>query len=168
MMHRFLVRQVLFVRRGCWPVNENPVGEPSLVCPLCALERHDDSQQTASFTNHGYITCLQCGRVSAIYLPDGTPVVPIVSGPRPDRLLVSVNGNADIRPALNGQVHLLDLVSLDEARPVQSVSFAIEPITLELGDQDEADEPQSQTGDTPLERLRRFRMPPELRLLAAS
>ena len=72
---QLVVREVKLPSR-CWPQASAASDEPSLVCPLCALSKHQDTERTAVFARSGYIVCQQCGLLSGIFLSDGTPIIP--------------------------------------------------------------------------------------------
>src|SRR5689334_1491659 len=70
----FTVRPV-HIPRHCWPMNA--VVEPTMVCPLCALEKHQNTGLTAIVARNGYIQCQRCERFAAVFAEDGTPIVPV-------------------------------------------------------------------------------------------
>lgn len=125
---KLLVRQVRLAKR-CWPPGDNLVADPSLVCPLCALEKHQ-AELSAGYSRQGYIRCATCDRLSAIYTPDGMSVVPLVSATRANGLIRALSAFETIRSALAGEVHLFDLVALDALQPIVEVTFEINTIVL--------------------------------------
>ena len=124
---QLVVREVKLPVR-CWPQASATSDEPSLVCPLCALNKHQDTERTALFSRSGYIVCQQCGLLSGIFLSDGTPVIPAKNA----AVLVGyADITAAVRQALSGSGHLLEFVIRDEHKPTEHVSFTFEPIVIE-------------------------------------
>jgi hypothetical protein len=124
---QLVVREVKLPLR-CWPQASAASDEPSLVCPLCALNKHQDSERTALFSRSGYIVCQQCGLLSGIFLSDGTPVIPAKNSAV---LIGYADVTAAVRQALAGSGHLLDFVVRDDLKPTEHVSFTFEPIVIE-------------------------------------
>ena len=124
---QLVVREVKLPLR-CWPQASAASDECSLICPLCALNNHQDTEKTALLSRSGYIVCTSCGLLSGIFLSDGTPVIPAKNS----AVLVGyAEVIASVRKALEGSGHLLDFVVRDETKPTEHVSFTFEPIVIE-------------------------------------
>lgn len=121
--------QEIRLRRQCFPF-EHVESEPSVVCPLCAVEKHDALSRTAVYLKSGYIKCHACGRVSAIVTVDGLSVIPgSLSVLNVRRLL---NELSQLRSALSGNGELLDLL-VEEKHPAEEAPFNLYRIVLEGG-----------------------------------
>jgi hypothetical protein len=127
MTTRFLVREIRF-KPGCWPLQAVDPAALNLVCPLCVL---DGRAMAKTAVLQHYIRCEheQCGRMSAIYAPDGLMALFPLAG---SSLLTKLDGAmALVRSALQGDGPLLtDILELDGNRPVIVMSSRVTPIKL--------------------------------------
>ena len=129
MSARYLVREIRYAP-SCWPAQSVDAVEPYLVCPLCALTGRT-SKKTAVL--HHFIACRhqQCGKLSAVYAPDG--LLPLFPAGGPTLLAALGEAEEQVRKALTEQGSLVsELMVIDDSRPVVTVSFRIERIRLPL------------------------------------
>ncbi len=141
--------QEIHMRRHCFPL-EHTDSEPSVVCPLCAVEKHDATRQTAVYLKSGYIKCHACGRVSAIVTADGLSVIPgSLSVLNVRRLLDEL---AQLRSALSGNGELLDLL-MEETYPAEVAPFNLYRIVLEGGASEPGQELESDEDARQLDHL---------------
>ena len=123
-MKKFLVQEVR-VHRRCWPLGAT--GDAvEIACPLCVIE-HGGKQLTASYSSMGYILCSQCERFSAIKL-NGVSVIPLTVESISDRLLALEVDT--LRAALSGLGNLMEMVCIDDEKPVVEVRYALDRIVL--------------------------------------
>lgn len=136
---KLLVRQVN-IRRGCWGTECDPVGAPTLVCPLCTLERKHPEQRTAIVARRtGHIQCLVsyggCGRNISVFVRTAqgveVPLYPMQFLKDPRTLETQSRAFALLNPALAGEGDLLDVVAMDDVQPQVDVNFVLPRITVD-------------------------------------
>lgn len=135
MKTQMLVREV-YVRKGCFSRRDDSDVEPTLVCPLCAMEGKVHShQRTATLANTGHIWCHRgCGRYSAIVMPGGRDGE-ISLFPCDLRsawhLQAQTQALVVLRPALAGEGDILSLVARDDVHPEAIVGFRLPKLIVD-------------------------------------
>jgi len=135
MNKQMLVREV-HVRKGCFSRRDDADVEPTLVCPLCAVEgKIHGNERTATLANTGHIWCNKgCGRYSAIVMRgtrDGEVSLFPTDLKSAWHLPVQAQALGILRPALAGQSDLLAVVTLDDIQPDAVVGFQLPRLRID-------------------------------------
>jgi hypothetical protein len=133
MRKKLLVREVS-IRRGCLSRRDDPENEPTLVCPLCTVEGKVHGQRTASLATSGHIWCNRgCGRYSTIVVRTTVGEVSLypVNLMVPRAFDVQTQALLALKPALQGDGDLSDMVAMDDVEPTAIVGFVLPKLVLD-------------------------------------
>lgn len=138
MKNRLLVREA-HIRSGCWSHQSEPGVAPTLVCPLCVMDgNRQPDERTATYARSGHIQCLTahggCGRYSEVFLcaeQQEVPLFPVGFMKDPRFLATQSAAIASLRPALEGNGGLENLIALDEEKPHVTAGFVMPRIVVE-------------------------------------
>ena len=136
MEKQMLVREV-HLNRGCFSRPDDADVEPTLVCPLCAMEgKVHPRQRTATLANTGHIWCHRgCGRYSMIvtrgFRGGECQLYPCELGSAWN-LSVQTKALSLLKPALEGKNgDVRDFVTRDDFQPEATVGFRLPKLVVD-------------------------------------